>query len=236
MIRWAVVVVGFALTCWVVLTARQQREAARLRDLIGQGRYGEALAMKPGDLELTGIVRDLDARLTQPDLPGLDHARTLAQLGRPAEAVARLDALPESAETELLRATIAETSQRWPEALARYESARQHWQQRQPTPVREAGLAQANRGMAYCLCKLGRYPEAETAYLAMLRHASSAESHLLLAHFYADAQDATKAREQVRQAMLRDPDGSRRSGDAIVRQLTQSHFGCLSVFSNEKRR
>jgi tetratricopeptide (TPR) repeat protein len=89
---------------------------------------------------------------------------------------------------------------------------------------------QATTGIAYCERKLGRYAEAEAAYLERLALSPTAETHFLLASFYEDAQQTSNARTHARLAMALAPERYRQPGKKLIDKLDTLHFGCLSGF------
>jgi tetratricopeptide (TPR) repeat protein len=242
---------------------RCQHDVARLGELLDQSRFGEARALA-GALTLLDagrewngrplprVAEDLDrllraleasvavplaARATAEER--LERARRLAMLGRTDAAVVSLKSIRDPAvmpAVHNLLATIHENRGEWDEGLESYRTAAAGWQSRPASPTRADGLLRAAIGVAYCQRKLGRYAEAEVAYLQVLALSPTAATHFLLAQFYEDAQDAAKARWHARQAMALDPAGYRQEGEKLVRKLAVFHFGCLGVFSAEAER
>ncbi|MCI0459849.1 MAG: tetratricopeptide repeat protein [Gemmataceae bacterium] len=248
------------------VSARCRHDVGRLGQLLDQSRFGEARTLVHGLLalgaegewqghplpavaaEVDRMVGVLESRVAvslsarASDRERLERARELAMLGRTEAA---LDVLPSvrdpalTAEAASLRGTIHETRDEWDTALAAHQSARQAWQGRPESPAREAGLLQATRDIAYCQRKLGRYTEAEAAYLQLLKLSPTnrqAEAHFLLAQFYEDAQQAEQARVHARRAVAHDPARYGQAGEQLIRKLTVFHFGCVGVFSAENER
>lgn len=238
------------------LAARGRHDDARLGELLGQSRLGEARALAARLLaldadanwnghplsevteELDRVVGVLTARVAAPLAPDatgrsrLERGRQLAMLGRTGEAIETLAEMGEP-EAHNLRGTMLESTAEWRHALEEYKAARLGWESRPPSAERGAGMVRASTGIAYCERKLGRYSEAEGSYREVLRLASTGESHFLLARFYDDTQQAEKARTHARAAMALDPARYRKEGERLIRKLSVYQFGCLGVFAAE---
>jgi tetratricopeptide (TPR) repeat protein len=236
--------------------AHCQHDSARLSQLMGQSRLGEAeqvalrlvqfnpRAMSDGKSVL-GLVANLDRQLAQlrADVnvhlaPGateqetLSYAQKLAILDRTDEALEILERIqPPSPKVFNLLGTIRETRSEWQASLEDYRQAQTDWDTAQASPDRLAGLIRATTGVAFCLRKLGNYLAAEQAYQQLLELAPNAETHFLLAQFYEDTQQTKQAYRHVRQAMQLAPRRFQSSGQQLISKLTTSHFGCFNVSS-----
>jgi tetratricopeptide (TPR) repeat protein len=259
----AMTAVGMALLCLAPATfvgARTRHDIERLGEYLGQSRFGEAQELINGLLVLDAqrqwngqpllkvaasieqVVAELESRVAAPLATGattqerLQRARTYAMLGQSEAALAVLNSIdgPKAVpEADNLRGTIHENRGDWETALASYVRARSAWELKPASDDRTAGLLRATTGIAYCQRKSGRYAEAQTTYQQVLAMASTADSHFLLAQFYEDAQQADKAREHARQAMVLDPRRYQQQGSKLINKLAVYHFGCLGVFRAE---
>jgi tetratricopeptide (TPR) repeat protein len=245
---------------WVYREARWRHDLRELQSLLEQSRLGEAqplaslLARLDGQAELAGVplqrlaseidrtVGALQTRSAQPlaaDAGGDDRivrAQDLAMLGRTDEALRVLASLPAFADSPAacnLRGTIHETRREWRKAHEWYSRAKTDWEHEPDTPERTAGLIRAATGIGFAERKLGRYPEAETAYQEVLALAPTADSHFLLARFYEDTQQAGQAQQHARQAMSLDPGRYSQPAGELIDKLVTLHFGCWGVRSAE---
>lgn len=238
------------------VAARARDDTARLRELLEQSRLGEArelavglLALDPGaqfqghplrDVK-AGIeqsVRQLESRVAASlpvyptDQEQFDRARDFAVLGRTDEALAALQSWSGStvsAHACSLRGTIYETRAEWETAREWYVRAMRAWEPSAQSPDREVRLVQATKGIAFSERKLGRYPEAEAAYLQLLALSPTADTHFLLAQFYEDTQQTAKAHAHAREAMALAPDRYRQQGQQLIDKLVTLHFGCWGL-------
>jgi tetratricopeptide (TPR) repeat protein len=250
--------VGFGLVClvvppWLYVAARCRHDVAEVGNLLDQSRLGEArtlahrvVALDPlaswNEQPLARLAADLDRRVAEleaaiadPATAPLDRAGARAMLGRTGEALAELEPVA-GPEANILRGLIHETRGDWPAGLDAYRAARTALEARPASGERDAGLAQALRGIAYCLRKQGDYAAAEAAYHDLLKLAPTAETHFLIARFYEDAQYAEKAHHHARQAIALDPRRYRERGATLIDKLATHHFGCLQVFTAEASR
>jgi tetratricopeptide (TPR) repeat protein len=240
------------------ISARCRHDAARVVDLIEESRVGEAQVLAQRVLTLRGsaqckniplrdaavriasIVEEIERRVGT-ELPAsssaeqrLGRARDLAMLGQTGDALAVLDSWPallDDPEGCNLRGTIHETKGEWKKALHWYARARNDYLSDE---VGTAGLLQACRGIAYCERKLGHLPQAEAAYHELLALAPTADTHFLLAQFYEDTQQATKAQFHARQAMALDPPRYAAPGQKLIDKLITLHFGCWGAYATEQ--
>lgn len=240
--------------------ARTRHHLARLDDFLEQARYGEAhllahqlvLLDAPRDwkgqslrqwaLGLAHLVEELERKVAYP-LPSqatpalrLDRARHLAMLGRTEEALKTLAEMGQGAEVEGLRATIQESREEWSLALDSHAKADARWKARADSVEKRTGLVRAATGRAYCLRKLGYYPQAREAYQEVLALSPTADTHFLLAQFHEDAQDAAQAHFHANRAREMDPVRYESAASRLINQLQVHHFGCLKVYDAESRR
>jgi tetratricopeptide (TPR) repeat protein len=244
----------FLLAPATYVGARCRHDRGKLAEYLQSSRYGDAqrvatrlLIFDAGQsfnnhrltavaAEVASAVAALELQVARPlpeaALAGerLTLARTLAMLGRTAEAlgtIAPLEGSPVAAEADNLRGTIHESQRNWNQALVAYDQARAAWQRKSPGEERTAGLIAATRGVAYCLRKGGRYADAEEEYQQLLALTPTAETHFLLAQFYEDSQHVGMARQHALKAAELAPDRYREPADQLLRKLSVFHFGCL---------
>lgn len=244
----------------VYVQARSQHEIAEFTNLIEQSRIGEArelirtlTSMAPSTQirgrPLDKVARELDREIQAIQLqvtgisPGtkspeqrLHRCRLLAMLGHRDEALEELAApgdTPLSPAASDLCGTIHETHANWSVALAFHHQAKTAWLHQPESPERTAGIFRATTRLAYCHRKLGAYDVAETEYRAALAQSPTADTHFLLAQFYEDMQQSTKARDHARQAMKLAPQRYQREGTQLINKLLVGHFGCLAVHRAE---
>jgi hypothetical protein len=255
---FAVAIIACVLLPATYVAARVRHDVAQLGELLDQSRFGEARALsqhlltlsasatwqgKPvsqvaADLEkmVANLERQVEAPLPPHANAGqrLHRARLLAMLGRTdtaLEVLATIDAPPPEADN--LRGAIHEAKAEWSTALAAYHAAKASSEACPESKERQAARVQATTGIAYCERKQGRYAAAESAYLALLSLAPTADSHFLLAQFYEDAQRTGLARDHARRAMALDPARYQQPGETLLRKLAVGHFGCFAVHSQE---
>jgi tetratricopeptide (TPR) repeat protein len=243
------------------IEARSQSDVARVAGLIDQSRLAEAralltrvLALDPGARwkgyslrqavgELDASIREIEGRIAAPLAPEatdedrLGRARDLAMLGQTTAAIEVLKSSPtllDWPEASNLRGTIHETRGDWQPARQWYNRARNAWQSRAESPEQTAGLVQATTGVAFCERKLGRLPQAEAAYQAVLALSPTADSHFLLAQFYEDTQQALKAQAHARQAISLNPQRYQSDGQKLIDKLITLHFGCWGAATAER--
>jgi tetratricopeptide (TPR) repeat protein len=246
---------------WVYREARWRHDLRELQGLLEQSRLGEAqplatmLARLDNRAALSGVVplkrladeidqtvSALQARAARPlaadagDGDRISRAQDLAMLGRTDEALHVLAAAPALANSPVacnLRGTIHETRRQWRQARDWYSKAKTDWEQEPDTPEQTAGLIRATTGIGFAERKLGRYREAEAAYQQVLALAPTADSHFLLARFYEDTQQASKAQQHARAAMSLDPGRYLQPAGVLIDKLVTLHFGCWGVRSAE---
>jgi hypothetical protein len=257
----AVEVAALCLIPYLYIHVRTQHDIDRAIGFIRQSRYGEAqnlvqrtLNLAPGaswngnslasaadtinqvvERVAANVAVPLGARASREER--VRRAEAFAMLGRTTEAFHTLDALPElsrDGEACNLRGTIYETRQNWRNGQQWYAQAKAVWQSQADSPARDAGLARAVRGVAFCERKRGRLREAESAWRELLALAPTAENHFLLAQFYEDTQQAEKAQFHVQQAMKLDPEQFVGPGRDLLNKLVTSHFGCVGIISTSR--
>jgi tetratricopeptide (TPR) repeat protein len=168
----------------------------------------------------------------------LQRCRQLAMLGQTDVALAELTPLFEAevaAPAFDLAGTIHESISRWEVAKTYHQRAIAGWQSQPASRQRDVGLVGSVMRLAYCERKLGHYDVAESHYLEVLAHAPTAENHFLLAQFYEDMQQSSKAHAHARRAMALDPRRYQREGKKLIDKLILGHFGCLQVFREESK-
>lgn len=224
-------------------------------------RYGEAhtllqrvLALRPNAQwngssvadaarNIDDIVRRLEQRVAPPLAENptadecLERAELLAILGRTADALAVLDSpvLSDSPQADNLRGIIHETLGQWSIARDSYARGRAAMQSQPDSAARLPAIQESTRGIAFCERKLGRLHQAEAAWQQLLSLAPTAEMHMLLAQFYDDTQQTTKAQFHAQQAAQLAPRNSPipRQARQLQNKLLTSHFGCLGVIGED---
>lgn len=234
----------------------------RVEELLGQYRLGQGerlasqLARALPDVTINGhpikdtlvaLQRELSRiRIAvEADLPStalpverIERGRLLAILGRHSAALIALKPLNPATQVRSddrnTIATIYEACGEWQQSLRWYQAAAHQLRPASDMrPIEQAGLAIALKGIAYCRRKQGHLNEASVAYEAALELTPTAEMHFLLAQFYEDNQYASKARFHARRSMLLDPFRYGTPGQDLIDRLMTSHFGCLSVYTDE---
>lgn len=200
---------------------------------ISIARYAAILQQQTGELEqqLAGLPRSDDPAVR------LQRGRLLAQLSRRDEAVRELLPAAESKAAQkldacLLLGTIHEHSEDWETSLAWYQQALDAAAESIPRASTDQ-LAAGLKGVAYASRKLGRYPDAELRYEALIELAPTAENHYLLAQFYRDAQQGEKARQHARQAIQLAPHRFKKAGEELIDDVVSNDFGCFGAFLRE---
>lgn len=248
-----------ALVPTIYVQASWQHDLATFRDLLAQSRLTEAFSrlqrmqrLAPEALQdsvplrriamnLDGHIKALQAQVAvtlpancEPNM-ALLRARQLAMLDRTDEALHIADSLRNTSVSPAandLTGTICETRTQWQMARTYHRQSREEWLRQPQSVERTAGIIRASTRLGYCERKLGHYQQAETEYLQALALSPTADMHFLLAQFYDDMQNSTKAMSHARQAMRLNPKQFQREGLALIDKLTISHFGCLGVYGS----
>lgn len=239
------------------VAARCRQDAISFQELRAQSRLGEAarvihrlqrlsLSSQLQGQPIPRLMADMDRSVRQlqsavagtlpvgaTDDDRLQRARQLAILGQPYDALEILDTVRTSRpDVDNLSATIHENLGHWQQALDEYTRAETSWESLPSSQQQVAGRIQAVTGMAFCLRKQGRYPEAEQIYLQLLALSPTAQTHYLLAQFYEDTQQSSLARQHVLQAIELAPKQFERPGRQLINKLAASHFGCFNMSLN----
>lgn len=241
--------------------ARCQNDRIRLTDYLEQSRLRDSqtvalrlLLLQPqAELrgkpiaELAGNIRqaigELEERIAQPLSPRatspqkIARARDLAILGENASALDVLASMPDLTSSPAacnLLGTIGETEQTWAESAQWYRRAQENCLSHGKSNETSAELLRATKGLAYCQRKQGDFAAAEQTYLQLLSLAPTADIYFLLATFYEDTQQVTKAQSYARQAMALAPDRYQADGQRLIDKLITHHFGCLKAFTAEE--
>lgn len=244
----------------VYVAARCRHDEILIEELVGQSRFGEAdrrireirqLApsmlerstfLKQRSNEIANVVAELESQIanasqtTMTIEKRLDHCRRLAMLGRSDQALVELAPLltaTTNAPAWDLAGTIRETIGEWDQAKASHERAIRAWQSQPASSLRDVGLVRSALRLAHCERKLGNYGVAESHYMEVLAAMPTAENHFLLAQFYEDMQQASKAYAHARQAMTLDSRRYQESGKKLIDKLQRGHFGCFQVYQQE---
>jgi len=169
----------------------------------------------------------------------IERARQLAVLGRTEEALTALQPIASNDPTYIdacnLRGTIYEMQRDWPASRHWYRRAHDNLLASDESPDPTGRLLTAIKGIAYSHRKQGQHREAEEAYRRLLRVHPSAETHFLLAEFYRDTQQATKAYASARQAQELNALRFQQRADELIDDLVTNHFGCLAVSRQIRR-
>ena len=68
--------------------------------------------------------------------------------------------------------------------------------------------------------------------MALLSRRPTADIHSLIAQFYEDIQNTSKAQEHAMEAIKIAPSRYGEKGRALIEKMQQLHFGCLRVYRN----
>lgn len=241
--------------------SRVDEMVTQTEEYLGSGRLGDArkltreiCVLSPwqniGGTSAGDLARDLDRdcyeiernlafmkrRPVQSEEFHFQQARLLSILGQPSAAIRLLEPWIRKSEASPLSyqliGNIYQQQKNWINSERYYQRALMAWKKLPRSEQQQAGIVAAWKGIAFAERKRGNYAEAEAAYLSALSLVPTADQHYLLAQFYEDTQQTTKARDHARQAMALN--GSRYGvpGKKLITSLQQQHFGCLNVWRN----
>jgi tetratricopeptide (TPR) repeat protein len=252
------IVIVFPAAAFTYESARCRQDLFRLADLLEQSRLGDAQAIahrllilqplaelrgKPVTqlgAEINSVTSELEVRVRQPlsatatSAAKIERARELAMLGRNSDALDVLSSMPDLVTSPAacnLCGTIGETEHAWQDAATWYRRARDNCLADPTAAGSKAELHRALMGLAYCQRKQADYAAAEQTYLQLLAHAPTADTCFLLANFYEDVQQATKAKSFAKRAMSLAPDRYQTEGQRLIDKLVTLHFGCLQAYA-----
>lgn len=180
------------------------------------------------------VSRELSAEASTEDR--LERARLFAMLSRLPEAEELLQSRMLSGRPEalMLLGQIHENQDDWLHAVEFYDQAEQSLGTNEDPAAAEL-RGQLLMGRAFCSRRLGRIPEAERDYLALLQSNPSADNHFLLARFYDDIQNSAAAQHHVLAAAKLDPNAYTEPGRRLIQNLQTTHFGCFSVYLRSRK-
>ncbi|QDT41518.1 Tetratricopeptide repeat protein [Gimesia alba] len=239
--------------------SRVDEMVTQTEEYLGSGRLGDArkltreiCVLSPwqniGGTSAGDLARDLDRdcyeiernlafmkrRPVQSEEFHFQQARLLSILGQLTAAIRLLEpwtgksgASPLSYQ---LLGNIYQQQENWEKSERYYQRALKAWKSLPYSEQQQAGIVAAWKGMAFAERKRGNYAEAEVAYLSALSLVPTADQHYLLAQFYEDTQQTTKARDHAQQAMALNASRYAIPGKKLLTSLQQQHFGCLNVW------
>ncbi|WP_339686878.1 tetratricopeptide repeat protein [Gimesia maris] len=256
---WGLALMTAVLVPAIYIQSRVDEIVTTVEESLGSGRLGDARRLtrevcvlapwqKIGDLPAGDLARDLDRSCYEiernlgfmqlepvgSEEAAYQQARLLTILGK-GEAAIRLlapwkDQKTVSPLTCQLLGNIYQQQEQWGESERWYQKSLNAWKRLPHSEQQQAGIVSAWKGIAFAERKRGNYEEAESAYLSALSLAPTADQHYLLAQFYEDTQQTSKAREHALQAMALNADRYGKSGQKLITSLQQQHFGCLNVW------
>lgn len=256
---WGLALMTAVLVPAIYIQSRVDKIVTTVEESLGSGRLGDARRLtrevcvlapwqKIGDLPAGDLARDLDRSCYEiernlgfmqlepvgSEEAAYQQARLLTILGK-GEAAIRLlapwkDQKTVSPLTCQLLGNIYQQQEQWGESERWYQKSLNAWKRLPHSEQQQAGIVSAWKGIAFAERKRGNYEEAESAYLSALSLAPTADQHYLLAQFYEDTQQTSKAREHALQAMALNADRYGKSGQKLITSLQQQHFGCLNVW------
>ncbi len=248
--------IGFGLIPSTYVNARCRHDAGQVVELLKQSRIGESAHLLNRILalnfnyqhngepvrrivsELKTTVEHLKNRVesqlsaTATVDEQIERARELAMLGQLEQASATLRAtgeLESNPDICGLLAIISENQNQWETALDLYLNCQNLWQAMPQETRRSEGIFTSTRGIAFCCRKLGKIQQAEDEWLKLLQLSPTAATHFLLAQFYEDIQQTTKADEHATKAAELSPSRYRDKAEALVKKMRQLHFGCFRL-------
>ncbi|WP_417375346.1 tetratricopeptide repeat protein [Gimesia maris] len=256
---WGLALMTAVLVPAIYIQSRVNEIVTTVEESLGSGRLGDARRLtrevcvlapwqKIGDLPAGDLARDLDRSCYEiernigfmqlepvgSEEAAYQQARLLTILGK-GEAALRLlapwkDQKTVSPLTCQLLGNIYQQQEQWGESERWYQKSLNAWERLPHSEQQQVGIVSAWKGIAFAERKRGNYEKAESAYLSALSLAPTADQHYLLAQFYEDTQQTSKAREHALQAMALNADRYGKSGQKLITSLQQQHFGCLNVW------
>lgn len=256
---WGLALMTAVLVPAIYIQSRVNEIVTTVEESLGSGRLGDARRLtrevcvlapwqKIGDLPAGDLARDLDRSCYEIErnlgfmqLESRENeeaiyqqARLLTILGKRSAALRLLapwkDQKTVSPLTCQLLGNIYQQQEQWGESERWYQKSLNAWKRLPHSEQQQAGIVSAWKGIAFAERKRGKYEEAESAYLSALSLAPTADQHYLLAQFYEDTQQTSKAREHALRAMALNADRYGKSGQKLITSLQQQHFGCLNVW------
>lgn len=241
--------------------SRADEMVTKTEEYLGSGRLGEArqLTREIGilspwqtvsNLPVDDLLRDLDRdcyeiernlafmerRPVNTEEFHFQKARLLSILGNTSAAVSELKPWTEQAGASPLSfqllGNIYQQAENWENSQRFYQRALKAWEAFPRSEQQQEGLLASWKGIAFAERKRGNYAEAEAAYLSALSLVPTADQHFLLAQFYEDTQQSTKAKDHAEQAMALNASRYAVPGQKIMTSIQQQHFGCLGAWRN----
>ncbi|QDT90376.1 tetratricopeptide repeat protein [Gimesia algae] len=261
---WGLALITAVLVPSIYIQSRVDEIVTTVDESLGSGRLGDARHLtrevcvlapwqKIGGLPAGDLARDLDRSCfeiernleymqlesNESEEATYQRARLLTILGKRSAALRLLapwkDQKTVSPLTCQLLGNIYQHQELWGESERWYRKSLNAWKRLTHSEQQQAGIVSAWKGIAFAERKRGNYEEAESAYLSALSLAPTADQHYLLAQFYEDTQQTSKAREHATQAMSLNADRYGKSGQKLITSLQQQHFGCLNVWQGSSR-
>ncbi|WP_417388253.1 tetratricopeptide repeat protein [Gimesia sp.] len=261
---WGLALLTAILVPAIYIQSRVDEIVTTVEESLGSGRLGDARrltrevcvlapwqkisGMPAGDLarDLDRSCYEIERNLGYMQLEAKENeeaiyqrARLLTILGNRSEALRLLapwkDQKTVSPLTCQLLGNIYQQQEQWEESEIWYRKSLNAWKRLPHSEQQQAGIVSAWKGIAFAERKRGNYEEAESAYLSALSLAPAADQHFLLAQFYEDTQQTSKAREHALQAMALNVDRYGKSGQKLITSLQQQHFGCFNVWRGGTR-
>lgn len=258
---WSLVCITALVVPAFYIQSRVIEMVTQTEEYLGSGRLGDARQLtreicvlspweKIGETPVGDLARDLDRdcyeiernlafmerRPVQGEEFTYQRARLLSILGQTSDAACLLapwtQKLGTSPLSYQLLGNIYQHQENWAESERYYRRALKAWETLPRSEQQQAGIVAALKGIAFAERKRGNYAEAEAAYLSALSLVPTADQHFLLAQFYEDTQQTTKARDHVQQAMALNAARYAIPGKKLITSLQQQHFGCLNVWRN----
>lgn len=256
---WLLVCITALIVPAFYIQSRVDEMVTNTEEYLGSGRLGDArqgvreiCVLSPWEkidgTSVGDMARDLDrdcyeiernlAFMARRPVPSEEftyqRARLLSILGQTSAAARLLEPWTRKPGTSPLSyqllGNIYQQQENWAESERYYRRALKAWKTLPRSEQQQAGGVAAWKGIAFAERKRGNYAEAEAAYLSALALVPTADQHFLLAQFYEDTQQTTKARDHVQQAMELNASRYAIPGKKMISSLQQQHFGCLNVW------